>query len=309
MVGRLLAKDLDGVRIVGFSLAGEETVVGVPEYNVCFDVGRAPREIISIDNVCLTHGHMDHAAGIAYYLSQRTFVGISPGRVIVHRVLVEPIRQLMEVWARIEGHPSPGEICGVEPLEDVSIRRGLFVRPFAVRHAPNALGYTLLEVRHKLKTEFHGRTGLQLVALKRAGTEIEHRVEVPILTFTGDTAVGDWMHLDFVRNSRVVLLECTFFDREHVSRARDGKHIHVTDLPKVLAAIPGTKIVLHHVTRRTDLRTAKRILTQVVSKDDLERVSFLMDRLPGPGVRGSPLRSQRDESATTAKASQREPGS
>jgi ribonuclease Z len=117
------------------------------------------------------------------------------------------------------------------------------------------------------------------------------------------------MHLDFVRNSRVVLLECTFFDREHVSRARDGKHIHVTDLPKVLAAIPGTKIVLHHVTRRTDLRTAKRILTQVVSKDDLERVSFLMDRLPGPGVRGSPLRSQRDESATTAKASQREPGS
>ena len=34
-----------------------------------------------IDNLCLTHGHMDHAAGVAYYLSQRHFVGNSPGRV------------------------------------------------------------------------------------------------------------------------------------------------------------------------------------------------------------------------------------
>ena len=39
---------------MGFSLAGEETVVAVPEYNISFDVGRAPREIIPIDNVCLT---------------------------------------------------------------------------------------------------------------------------------------------------------------------------------------------------------------------------------------------------------------
>ena len=45
-----------------YSLAGEETVVGFPELNVCFDVGRAPREIISIDHLCLSHGHMDHAA-------------------------------------------------------------------------------------------------------------------------------------------------------------------------------------------------------------------------------------------------------
>ena len=66
-LGRLIEKTPGGIRVLGFSLAGEETVVAAPEYDVCFDVGRAPREVISIDNICLTHGHMDHAAGIVYF--------------------------------------------------------------------------------------------------------------------------------------------------------------------------------------------------------------------------------------------------
>ena len=70
--------DLD---IIGYSVAGEETVVGMPQLDVCFDVGRAPDQIISINHVLLTHGHMDHAAGIAYYLSHRKFSGQKPGTI------------------------------------------------------------------------------------------------------------------------------------------------------------------------------------------------------------------------------------
>lgn len=279
-MGRLMHKALEGIEIVGFSLAGEETVVAAPEYNVCFDVGRAPREIISIDNVCLTHGHMDHAAGIAYYLSQRTFIGNAPGRVIVHRQLAQAIQRLMGVWADIEGHPSPGEICGVEPMQDVPIRRGLLVRPFAVNHAPGALGYTLIETRHKLKPEFHGKTGPELVALKQRGVAIENLAEVPLLTYTGDTAVGRFLGLDFVQRSRVVVLECTFFEREHRSRARAGRHIHVDDLPRILEAIPEGHILLTHLSRRTAIRSAKRMAEQAVSPVGMERVTFLMDRPP-----------------------------
>ena len=279
-MGRLIEKDCAGTRILGFSLAGEETVIAVPEFNVGFDIGRAPREMISIDNICLTHGHMDHAAGIAYYFSQRAFVGISPGRLIVHRNLVAPIQRLLEVWKEIEGHLSPADIHGVEPLQDVPIRRGLIVRPFAVNHAGYALGYTLIEQRHKLKSEFRDRSGPQLAALKRDGVEIERQVEIALLTFAGDTAVGAFLDHDFVRQSRAVLIECTFFERDHIVRARAGRHIHVEDLPKVLSAIPGAQIILTHVTRRTDLRLAKRILRKTISEEEATRVSFLMDRPP-----------------------------
>ncbi len=259
-------------------MAGEETFVALPEYNVTFDAGRAPREIISIDNLCLSHGHMDHAAGIAYYLSQRGFVGNAPGRIIVHRDLARPIQKLMDIWSDIEGHPIPGQIYGVEPLEDVPLRRNLFVRPFAVNHAANALGFTLIDVRHKLKPEFHGKSGPELVALKRRGMEIEHRVENPLFTYTGDTAIGRFLNHDFVRKSKSVALECTFFDPEHLSRAEAGRHIHVRDLTKILEAIPDARVLLTHVTKRTDLRTARRFLERAVNSSELERIMFLMER-------------------------------
>lgn len=279
-MSRLVQKQLAGVPLVGFSLAGEETVIAAPEHGVCFDVGRAPREIISIDNVCLSHGHMDHAAGIAYYFSQRHFIGNSPGRVIVHRCLAQAIQRLMDVWSDIEGHHSPSEIIGVEPLEDVPLRRGLLVRPFQVNHAAGALGYTLIETRHKLKAEFQGKSGPELVALKKSGVSIEDAIEIPLITYTGDTALGRFLDLDFVRHSRALLIECTFFDRDHVERARAGRHLHVDDLPQALAAIPDAQVGLIHVTRRTDMRTAKKVLSGLLSPSDRERVSFFMDRPP-----------------------------
>ena len=277
-MGRLVHKVLDGIRIAGFSLAGEETVVAVPEYDVCFDVGRAPREIIAINNLCLTHGHMDHAAGIAYYLSQRHFIGNAPGRVIVHRSLAQPLQRLMDVWSDIEGHHTPFDIVGVDALEEVELRRGLAVRPFAVNHASGALGFSLIEKRHKLKPEYHGLLGPEIVALKKKGVAIEDFVEIPLVTYTGDTAIGRFLELDFVRASRVAIVECTFFDPEHRTRAQAGRHIHVDDLPRVLEAIPDAQIAMMHLSRRTDMRLAKKILKEMIGASDLERITFLMDR-------------------------------
>ena len=279
-MGRLIEKTLDGIRLVGFTLGGEESVLIAPEHNVAFDVGRAPREVIPIENICITHGHMDHAAGVAYYFSQRGFLGLAGGRVIIHRSLAQYIQQLMAVWAEIERHPSPGTVLGVEHLEDVELRRGLVVRPFEVNHCAGALGYSLIEKRHKLKPEFLGKTGPQLVALKKEGVQIEEHIEVTMLTYTGDTAVGKFLELDFVRNSRAVLLECTFFDREHLDRARAGRHIHANDLPAVFAALPNSQIMLTHTTRRTDMRLNKRIVEKILSPADLARCSLFMDRPP-----------------------------
>jgi len=288
LVGRLIEKTLDGIKLAGFTLGGEESVIIAPEFNVAFDVGRAPREVIPIENVCITHGHMDHAAGVAYYFSQRGFLGIAGGRVIIHRSLAKYIQQLMAVWAEIERHPSPGVVLGVEHLEDVEIRRGLVVRPFDVNHCPGALGYSLIEKRHKLREEFLGKTGPQLVALKKEGVQIEVQVEVTLLTYTGDTAIGKFLELDFVRNSRAVLLECTFFDREHIDRARAGRHVHVSDLPQLFAALPGSQIMLTHTTRRTDMRINKRIVEKVLSSSDMARCSIFMDRPPKQVSRLSP---------------------
>ncbi len=297
-MGRLVYKTIAGIKLQAFSVAGEESVIVLPEHNVCFDPGRAPRETIPIDNMCLTHGHMDHAAGVAYYLSQRTFVGIAPGRVICHREIAQHIQRLMAVWADIERHPSPGTVYGVAPLEDVEIRRGMLLRPFEVNHTAGALGYSLIEVRRKLKPELLGKTGPELVAFKKQGIEIENVVEVPVVTCSGDTALGRWLDLEFVRRSEVLLVECTFFEPDHRERARAGRHIHVNDVPAILEAVPDARVVLTHMTRRTDPRWARQTLERIVKPGDMERLSFLMERDRDSTSR-RPRRPGRHEDATT----------
>lgn len=299
-MGRLIEKTIDGMRFQGFTLGGEESVIIAPELNVAFDVGRAPREVIPIENVCISHGHMDHAAGVAYYFSQRGFQGLAGGRVIIHRSLAQHIQKLMAVWADIEGHPSPGMVHGVEHLEDVELRRGLVIRPFDVNHGASALGYSIIEKRHKLRPEFVGKTGPQLVALKKEGVQIEEHVEVTLLTYTGDTAIGRFLELEFVRNSRMILLECTFFDRDHKDRARAGRHIHVSDLPQLFGMLPHSRIVLTHTTRRTDMRFNKKMVERVLSPADLARCMLFMER-PARSEAAASTANPADQTTLSAK--------
>jgi len=266
------------IALAGYSVAGEESVVIVPDLDVVFDIGKCPREALRINHVLLSHGHMDHAAGVAYYFSQRDFQGIENGEVLVAPQLVEPLEGLMQAVARVEGHPSPYRFVAVSDGEDYEIRRGLLARAFATQHLASSLGFSVVEVRHKLKDEFADRTGPQLVELKGRGVEITRRLEMPLVAFLGDTAKANYMALPHVRDAKVLIIECTFFDPDHVPRARAGRHLHVTDLPEVLEGTANERIVLAHVTRRTNLAQARKILKKTLSKDVHDRVTFLMSK-------------------------------
>jgi ribonuclease BN (tRNA processing enzyme) len=119
----------------GYSLAGEETCFAAPELNLGFDIGRAPREMLAVDHIFLSHGHMDHAAGVAYYFSQRMFIDNAPGNLYAAEPLIEPFRELLRLWGEIDGNEPAANLHAIIPGEDIDVRRGLIVRPFEVRHA------------------------------------------------------------------------------------------------------------------------------------------------------------------------------
>ena len=269
---------MDEFTLAGYSVAGEESVVVVPELDCVFDIGRCPHEAMTVNHVLLSHGHMDHAAGITYYFAQRDFQDIPCGVALVPASLMGPLKDLMVAWGRVEGHVPPHNFVPMRDGDEHEIRRGLWARAFATRHIRGSLGFSIVEVRRKLKEQFVGLTGRQIVELKNKGVEIVNRVEHPLVAYLGDTAAGNYSDNPDIANARALLIECTFFEDEHISRARAGKHMHVKDLPAVLEGMNNQHVVITHVTRRTAMAHARKIIRELLPKDVLNRVTFLMSR-------------------------------
>ncbi len=275
---RLSQIEMGDFSLAGYSVAGEESIIIAPELDCCFDIGKCPREGLTVNHVLLTHGHADHMAGITYYFAQRDFQGNLGGTALVPENLVEPLEGLMAAWGRVEGHVPPHRFVGLRDGDDFEIRRGLVARAFATRHVNGSLGFSVIDVRHKLKEEFLGLSGPEIVQLKTKGVEITHRVEVPLVAYLGDTARANYSALPCVANAKALLIECTFFDPDHVDRARAGKHIHIQDLPALLEGMRNERIIITHVTRRTNMGEARKLLRKALPAETLERISFLMSR-------------------------------
>jgi len=275
---RLSQMDFGTFTLAGYSVAGEESVIILPELDCVFDIGKCPREALTVNHVLLSHAHMDHAAGLPYYFSQRDFQGAGTGTVLVAERLVRPLEQLMQAWGVVEGHVPPAKFVGMKSGDDFELRRGLIARAFGVKHLSTSLGFSIIDVRQKLKEEFANLDGPAIVELKKKDVAITNRVEYPLVAYPGDTARDNFSWLPHVANAKVLLLECTFFDKDHVKRARAGKHLHVNDLPMVLEGMKNEHIVIVHVTRRTNMGEARKILKKTLPKDIIDRITFLMSR-------------------------------
>jgi ribonuclease Z len=267
--------DLD---ILGYSVAGEETVIGIPQLDVCFDIGKAPDQLISINNVLLTHGHMDHSAGIAYYLSHRKFCGQKPGRVFAPENLILPIREILDVWGRLDGNKIPAELIGMCAGDEYQIKPNLIIKTFATKHCRGSLGFCVLEKKKKLKDEYLGLSGSEIVALKKKNIEIDYPVEIPLVTYLGDTRYHNFAKFDYIVKSKILIAECTFVDNEHIDRALAGEHMHIDEFARMLGELDNEHVIITHLSQRTYIVDAKRILKEKLSPALYEKTVLLMDK-------------------------------
>ena len=129
-----------------------------------------------------------------------------------------------------------------------------------------------------LKPEYAGLTGPQLVELKKQGIQIDNPLEVPIVTYFGDTQYVDFAQLDYVVKSKILIAECTFYEDEHISRASAGRHMHVDEFASLVERLENEHIIISHLTQRTPMREVRKMLKKALPSDIHDKIIILMDR-------------------------------
>lgn len=264
-------------RIQGISIAGEATCIQVPELDVVFDMGACPRPMLASPLCALSHGHMDHVGALAYWLSQRQFQGMGKGTVACDARIVDDLRRMIEGYVGLERQRTPYELVPLEDGQSHPIKPNHFIRAFHTEHTAPSMGYVAYEKRTKLRDEYVGLPQEKLVELKKRGQEITRAFEVPLVAYTGDTLPGAHLLREDVRTARVVIAECTFFEKGHHKRSRIGMHMHVDDIAQWMPLLECQTLVLGHISRRTNLGEVRQALEDRLTPEQLAKVRVLMD--------------------------------
>ncbi|MGH9380299.1 MAG: MBL fold metallo-hydrolase [Thermoanaerobaculia bacterium] len=241
---------LGDLHIEGRSWAGEETWFRVRPPGLAFDVGRGAVQLAGARDLLISHGHLDHALGVPYVLSQRTLHRQERTRVLCPARIVRPLIALIEAAAAMEAATYDYQVVGLEPGERIEVGPRLAVEAFAVDHGVAGLGFHLLRRSRRLLPALEGESGPDLARRRQRGEPVEEEIEELALSYCGDTGSGVFDSEPRLFTARVLLLECTFLAAGQEERARRFGHLHLADLEARAQRFENEYLVLHHLSRR-----------------------------------------------------------
>jgi len=239
-----------GISIEGVSIAGHESFYKLPGFHTLLEFGRAPEDVLGFPTVCVSHGHLDHMAGLAHHASRRRLGGLPPARVLVPAAAADDVAAWLAASERLENVDYGVELVAAAPGDRVRLRNDLELRVLPGRHRVPTVGYLFSEVRHKLVPELEGLPGAEIAQRRARGETVARREEIPLLAYPGDCSPDVFDAAPELFRARVLLIECSFLLAEDVERARDYAHIHVADLVARADLFENEAIVLTHFSQR-----------------------------------------------------------
>lgn len=245
------------LRIEGWSRAGDDNWFRVHPPGLALDVGRGALQLAGAQDVFLSHGHLDHAMGLPYVLSQRSLHRLVHTRVFCPAEIAGAVGDFIAAAERMERAKYRYDLVPLAPGDRVSVGRGLTVEAFATDHVVPSLGYHLWHRRRRLAPAFAGLPPAELISLRERGVDTAEVVEDLWLSYCGDTGPRIFELEPRLFRSRVLMVECTFLGEEHRDKGERFKHLHLGDIVRWQDELRNEAIVLHHLSRRfrvADLR-------------------------------------------------------
>ena len=258
-----LATSWGNLTIAGGSRAGDGTLILLPQLQLALDAGRPHRALPSMNTVVVSHGHVDHLGGLAYWASQRQLQNMADARVIAPSAIATEIDHVLSAFARLEGGDRYGvEVDGVEDGERRVIRRDMALEFFATDHWVPTLGTSLFWKRRRLRAELSHLAGREIAERRRRGETVTDEVETHLLAYCADSGPGVLDSEARALQAEIVLVECSFYRPTDHERARRFGHMHLDDLLGHSSAFACRHLVLLHASRRHRLREVESIIDE-----------------------------------------------
>lgn len=266
-------KDLD-LRVI--ATGGVESCYLVKNFNIAFDFGRGPVELIDMPHVFLSHGHLDHASGIAYYFSQRSLKNLPTGTVYAPEKTVGSLKKICREWQKIEEFEYKIDIRPIKGGQRVDLMANYYVEAFTAYHRVPAVGYALMRRVKKLMDPYKKLSGPEIQRLRESGADIFHHTNTPLLAYSGDTTIEGVLESEIARRARVLIIECTYVDEARpVERARKWGHIHLDEILAHRGEFQNERVILSHLSRRYRPSYVEKVLQEKLTPEDRERFIFL----------------------------------
>jgi ribonuclease Z len=238
------------LRIEGWSRAGDDNWFRIHPPGLAFDVGRGALQLAGAQDVFLTHGHLDHALGLPFVLSQRSLHHHAHTRVFCPAEIAKPLAAFVAASEALERARYEYELVPLAPGDRVAVGRGLTVEAFASDHVVPSLGFHLWRSRRRLAAAYAGLSREELIALRERGVDTSEVVEDLWLTYCGDTGPGVFEREPRLFRACVLMLECTFLGEQHRVKGELYKHLHLGDIVQRAGDFRNEALVLHHLSRR-----------------------------------------------------------
>lgn len=105
----------------GISEGGIRTSLYLPSLSLMFDIGAQNPNRIHLDNLLLTHSHLDHSCGLPYYISQRSLRKLKSPKIFVPAPLKEPMQKILDLYSEIENFTYAYELNAVSPGDKIDL--------------------------------------------------------------------------------------------------------------------------------------------------------------------------------------------
>ena len=268
------------LQFAGYTLAGITTSLVFRNAQLAFDVGQGLPFQMGVRRVLLTHGHLDHAAGVPYLGAQRNMQSQRQNDIYTPPSLAKPLGEILRLWAEIDQHDYAYALHPVAPGAMVEIDKQFCFKPFRTVHRVESQGYLVYQKKKRLRAGLREAGPEAILEARRRGEDVNESYLEPTVAFTGDTQ-SEFIDSDAdIARARVLFVECTFFgEGRTVADAREWGHIHFDELRELLPRLRNERIVLIHASVRYSSAYINKILDESLSPLDRARVTLF----PRPG--------------------------